>query len=165
MDPLGMINGPNMYQYVFSNPMNYYDPTGRNAAVLGGAIGTCVCPGLGTAIGFAIGATVTGVVIYCVATGKMDNPFDRGDGDDGDGEEAGNGGKNDRPDPLGPLPTKDLRKAGNDEVDGLKKHGFDIHDLKDFDSKRDLYRDKDGNWYVGNKDGTGEADPLGPLLP
>jgi RHS repeat-associated protein len=34
-DPLGMIDGPNMYLYVHNNPVNYIDPTGMIAQTCG----------------------------------------------------------------------------------------------------------------------------------
>jgi hypothetical protein len=56
---------------------------------------------------------------------------------------------------------KDTRKLSSGEIDQLQRNGVDVHDLKGNDSTLDLYRDKDGNVYVGNKDGTGAGQAIG----
>jgi len=47
-DPLGMVDGPNMYSYVRNNPANLFDPDGRFAfimSVLAAAIVRCIVGG------------------------------------------------------------------------------------------------------------------------
>lgn len=58
--------------------------------------------------------------------------------------------------------TKTLRKVGRDVIERLKKVGPHPHDLKDGrgGSLADIYTDREGNLYVGNKDGTGYAEDL-----
>lgn len=43
----------------------------------------------------------------------------------------------------------------------LKAGGTDPHSLKPSGGLEDLFKDKDGNIYVGNKDGTGEMEETG----
>jgi len=52
-DPIGLEGGLNTYGYVFSNPLKYSDPTGKNA-VSGAIIGSTFGPA-GTVIGAGIG--------------------------------------------------------------------------------------------------------------
>jgi RHS repeat-associated protein len=64
-DPLHEIGGLNLYAYVNNDPLTFVDLSGRNpiagaigGAELGGAAGTFVCPGPGTAAGAVAGAVV-----------------------------------------------------------------------------------------------------------
>jgi RHS repeat-associated protein len=49
------------------------------------------------------------------------------------------------------------------EIEKLKKGGYDIHDMKgkENSSKRDLYKDKEGNIYVKPKGGRGSGEETG----
>jgi Bacterial toxin 33 len=59
---------------------------------------------------------------------------------------------------------KDTRKLSPSEVATLEKRGADVHALKGEDSTLDLYKDKDGNVYTGNKDGSGAGEATGYSL-
>ena len=58
--------------------------------------------------------------------------------------------------------TKDLKKAGKDVIDELKKIGDHPHGLKDGGggSRADIFVDRDGELYRGLKDGSGFAERL-----
>jgi len=68
------------------------------------------------------------------------------------------------PNPLGPVKLNKLKKLSDPEIAALKRQGIDPHDLKPSGSKTDLYRDRDGNIYVGDKHGTGFGEPTGEIL-
>ena len=58
--------------------------------------------------------------------------------------------------------TKTLRKVGRDVIERLKKMGEHPHDLKKGagGARSDVYVDREGNLYTGNKDGSGFAESL-----
>jgi hypothetical protein len=49
-----------------------------------------------------------------------------------------------------------LQRLSPGEIRRLKAGGTDPHSLKPSGGLEDLFKDKNGNIYVGNKDGTGE---------
>ena len=55
------------------------------------------------------------------------------------------------------------RRLSRGEIKRLQKNGIDPHDLKPkkHGSHYDLFKDKDGNIYVMNKDGGGEPEETG----
>jgi RHS repeat-associated protein len=74
-DPIEEQGGLNLYGFVYNNPVNFFDPTGQNPAaggVIGGGIGTAVCPGIGTAIGVGVGIIVGGIVVWIAADAISD---------------------------------------------------------------------------------------------
>jgi RHS repeat-associated protein len=60
--------------------------------------------------------------------------------------------------------TRDLKRLRPKDIKALIDRGKHPHTLKP-NSTKDLYRDKEGNVYVGNKDGSGEAEPIGEICP
>ena len=64
----------------------------------------------------------------------------------------------------GDLPQEQqYTRLSREEVKRLQNSGIDPHDLKPkkHGSRYDLFKDKDGNIYVMNKDGSGEPDGTG----
>ncbi len=61
-----------------------------------------------------------------------------------------------------PPKLKDLKKLSDGEIRKLGKTDDDAHSTKDiYGTGVDLYKDKKGNIYVGDKDGVGEPTPTG----
>lgn len=56
---------------------------------------------------------------------------------------------------------QNTRKLSRGEIEKLQSDGVDIHDLKGNDSTLDLYKNKNGEVYIGNKDGTGSGQATG----
>ena len=66
-DPIGLGDGVNVYGYVHSSPMNYYDPNGETAIHLGrGAlwVGGRIGAGINAGIRVASGGRTLGTIIY-----------------------------------------------------------------------------------------------------
>ena len=167
-DPISFAGGWNLYGYVGLNPVVFADRFGLQAAAAVESVISCPpCMGALAAAGTAVGALagligkglglalaiptpilvvgavvgITALVGYAVwQSRKKDKDKD----DDG-------------------VRTKDLRRTGDDTVKELKKSQWlHPHDLKDkHGSKQDVFNDKDGNLYIGNKDGSGQAEPCG----
>jgi RHS repeat-associated protein len=73
-DRIGLAGGINVYAYSNNNPVQLGDPSGNNAIVIGGGIGTLIEPGLGTAIGAGIGAVITAGTLFCYFSGACSPP-------------------------------------------------------------------------------------------
>jgi hypothetical protein len=66
------------------------------------------------------------------------------------------------------VPLKQLSRLSDRQVDRLMEEGgqeMDPHGLKDNDSTKDLYVNRKGDIYVGNKDGTGVGNYTNFRLP
>jgi len=59
--------------------------------------------------------------------------------------------------------TQQYRRLSRGEIKRLQNSGIEPHDLKPkkHGSRYDLCKDKDGNIYVMNKDGSGEPEETG----
>lgn len=141
-DPIGYNSGDfNFYRYVGNNPTNYIDPSGNFFFLLYPAV--------------PAGLELLGWLgLYAALNPPPPLPYDL----------------NPFP-PMGDfcpidnspyLSNKD-KMLSPGEIDRLKKGGEDIHDLKGGKnaSKRDLYKNKNGDIFVKPKGGRGPGDPTG----
>ncbi|WP_445548826.1 RHS repeat-associated core domain-containing protein, partial [Frankia sp. CiP1_Cm_nod2] len=76
--PLTSAVSANRYTYANANPLTYSDPSGHNAAVIGGEVGCAVGGLFGCVVGLVAGAVVTAAVAYA-ADRAIDHVLDRGD--------------------------------------------------------------------------------------
>ena len=74
-DPIGLLGGINTYGYALQNPINYYDPNGKAATAVQGAIA-------GGAIGGPPGAVIGGIIGAGIGLGGY-LLFDMLNGDEG----------------------------------------------------------------------------------
>ncbi|WP_428746103.1 polymorphic toxin type 33 domain-containing protein, partial [Sulfurimonas sp.] len=140
-DPIDFSGGDsNLYGYVLGDPVNLVDQEGLSAMAValplaGGAAAADGPLPIGDLIGLGI---IGGALIY-------DAYFD--DGGAGSDVYCATGDK--------------MLSPG--EIDRLKKGGEDIHDLKGGKnaSKRDLYKNKNGDITVKPKGGNGPGEPTG----
>jgi len=75
-DPLGMVDGPNVYGYVGAMPTQAKDPLG--GSLVAGLIGGCVIGILREALGGLTGADVTGRKLGCACLGGAISGFGKG---------------------------------------------------------------------------------------
>ena len=68
-DPAEETGGANLHGFIGNNPISLCDPDGLTAAVIGAGFGSCLCPGVGTAVGAFVGVLVTAVAIAVVCKG------------------------------------------------------------------------------------------------
>jgi len=172
-DPLGMIDGPNMYGYVGGNPILYSDPLGLYGVVIT-TKGVLEPLGPdGTPARAFTESLVTDLVVesalaggVAIATGGLGILARGGLGLLGKGVKglARICGIGEKAKPVAKalgadaLPSlKNLKKLSKKEVKNL-----DVHSnlMKGFNSRQDLYKDAKGNIFVGNKGGGGFGDPL-----
>ena len=113
---------------------------GALVTVLTGGAGAPALPA-GAYIGAGIGATV-GLGVGKAITNRLFN--ESGDGSGGAGDAR---------------PERQRLSPG--EIKRLKKAGLDPEELKEFDGKADLFKDKAGDIFVHPKNGSGPGEPTG----
>jgi len=136
-DPIGELDDINLYKYVSNQSINKIDILGLQTGVIN--LGTvCALGGAAAAAAAAAPAVATvvigGAVITIVLTMNGDS-------------DAGNTDK----------------KLSDYEIEKLKKAGIDIHAEKGKKSasKKDLFKDGNGNIKVKPKDGSGDGEETG----
>jgi RHS repeat-associated protein len=181
-DPVGLLAGLNFYAYALNNPITYSDPLGlegekttekKKAKGFGYAGFPLVCysadainelSGVGRTDGDIL--PKTGAASKCLPQDK-----DRVDTTKELTEDAYDYTKDLLTDAatgvclaqLMPVPLSGLKKLKKG-IKKLQKAGVDVHDVKDdfgVGGDFDLYHDKDGNIFVGRKNGIGEGEPTG----
>ena len=58
----------------------------------------------------------------------------------------------------------DMSRMNRGEMRQMERNGFDAHQIKDefgANSRQDLFKDQQGNIFIGNRDGSGEAEWTG----
>ncbi|HFQ5191456.1 TPA: RHS repeat-associated core domain-containing protein, partial [Vibrio vulnificus] len=132
-DPLQEQGGINLYAYVNGDPLGYVDPDGRFAVVM-------FHPAVAIPVSYAV----------CRALGGCEIP-NLPDWPSWQNSESV------------PESCADDKKLSKGEIDKLKGHGIDPHDLKPKKngSKYDLFKDRDGNIFVKPKKGNGPGEFTG----
>lgn len=174
-DPLGLAGGLNVYGYANGDPVNFSDPFGlcpdhnwrcevakagwETLSGLGGSIaGFFGGAGVGLACGpaaevcspvLALGGAVAGAITGVTQAGKaVDHYYESR----AENSSAGSSDDGVRP---------ERQKLSSGEIKKLKKAGLDPEELKEFDGKADLFKDKSGDIFVHPKDGSGPGEPTG----
>jgi RHS repeat-associated protein len=181
----------NLYRYVLNNPVNRIDPFGLQDTVEELIVpATTLVAIAGTGIALAVLFQSIDFDISLALPSSISGSGGGGDSNAGPSDQSGEPGA-DAPAPAGAndgappaasdaesgptadnpsnnpaavVETKDLKKLGQGLIDKLKENDINPEELKkgvQGGGRQDLYSDRDGNIYVGNKDGTGEAEWTG----
>lgn len=183
-DPAGLAGGLNAYGFANGDPVNFSDPFGLCPGIDGQYdFNLLNCPSgwlelLGTLTGAltgGAGGAVTGLLV-AAPTGEAASPvtvpaFSAAGAIEGGITGFGMGAsldaaihlsKADRSSSSGgrqSRPERQRLSAG--EIKKLKNAGIDPEEVKEFDGKADLFKDKSGDIYVHPKDGSGPGEPTG----
>ena len=159
-DPVGFrgIHSFNRYAYANNNPYKYIDPDGETAVeiVLTIAAADAVTPeptDLAAPLKILVygGAFILANLVDSIVDIAVLNEISSDDPSNNPHPADTNPDRN---------PKKD-KKLSDKEAQGMKEQGDDPHELKDYDSKKDLFKDKKGNVYIKPKKGNGFGEPTG----
>jgi len=177
-DPIGLAGGLNLYGYAGGDPVNYSDPFGLCPEGLSGSdLFLCnwieaAMTAAGADIGGTFGAGAGAVV--ALPTGELVAPLTVAGGaalgaagGAAVGNLAGHALTNvlfssaNRDGASGDEQAPQRKRLSKGEIKKLQDAGIDPHDLKENNSRLDLFKDPNGDIYIHPKNGSGPGDPTG----